>query len=87
MKSRDDKLIEKEAEIEQLDKKNKSLKDTIQKLSVNKQAATDEKQSQKSSQPNLLETHVPAKPSEEVLKELQFVAPILALNLKISDRI
>ena len=49
MKLRDDKLVEKEAEIEKLDKKNKSLKDTIQKLSVNKQAATDEKQSQKQS--------------------------------------
>ncbi len=35
----------------------------------------------------MTETPAPVKPNDEVLKELQFVAPILALNLKIGDRI
>jgi len=40
LKQKEEKLSEKLAEVEQLDKKNKSLKDTIQKLSNTKTAAS-----------------------------------------------
>ena len=43
LKLKEDKLEEKIAEIDQLDKKNKSLKDTIQKLSTTKSTKDEEK--------------------------------------------
>lgn len=68
-KKQDALVAEKDQTITQLEKKNKILKDTITKLN-----------SQQSSQQSKKEEAKPCELSQEVEKELQFVAPILASN-------
>lgn len=72
-KLKDEKISEKELAVQQLEKKNKSLKDTINKLQINKETANSNGAPKTSKE----EAQVMSKAVES---ELSQVVPILACN-------